>query len=157
MFIPPYITNNCLSHPVYRNTVFSERTSLHLVTEHLFQHTRTHTHTHTHTRFLPFILPFIVSLSLAFFPFFFSFLSLLPSFSLCQPLAVSCLDKLMYKFPLAPHHGWLPYQGQESALQHLQRFIGILSECRGRRGNRPVGWNSLAKLIKLCTVFDDRP
>lgn len=49
------------------------------------------------------------------------------------PSALSCWDKLMHEFPTAPHHGRLPYQGQESALQHLQHFIGALSECRGRR------------------------
>lgn len=99
-----------------------------LVTEHLFQHTSA----------FPFILPFLchsffLSLFLA-LPLFLSlsFSLCYFSFSLCQPSAVSCLDKLMYKFPLAPHHGWLPYQGQESALQHLQHFIGILSECRER-------------------------
>lgn len=126
-----------------------------LVTEHLFN-----THTHMFPPFLSSFYCVSFFLSLFFSVSFLclsSFLSLLPSFSLCQPLAVSCLDKLMYKFPLAPHHGWLPYQGQESALQHLQHFIGILSECRGRQGNRPVGWNSLVKLIKPCTVFDDRP
>lgn len=85
-----------------------------------------------------------------------SFLSLLP-FSVRQPSAISCLDKLMYKFPQALHHGWLPYQGQESALQHLKHFIGILSSWRGKRGNKPVGWNSLVKLVKPFTVFDDRP
>lgn len=106
---------------------------------------------------------FLSQFFLSFFPLFFlisfSLSSLLPliPFSVCHPSALSCWDKLMYKFPIAPHHGWLPYQGQESALQHLQHFIGTLSKCRGRRESKPVGYNSLMKLIKPFTVFDDRP
>ncbi len=90
----------------------------------------------TYTHFVLLVGPY-----LSFFFFFLSvsFLFSLVSFFVFPPLAVSCLDKLMYKSPLAPHHGWLPYQGQESALQHLQHFISLLSECRGRRGNKPVG------------------
>lgn len=139
------------SHSANRNTVCSERQRASfkdtgLATEHPFQDTYV---------LLPFsFFLYYVSLPLS---FFFVFLSFLPSFFLCQLSAVNCLDKLTYKFLLAPHHGWLPYQGQESTLQHLQHFIGTLSERRGRRGNMPVGWNLVEKLNKPCTVFDDRP
>lgn len=116
----------------------------------------------TYSCFLPLGL-FFPKLFLSFLPLFFlvsfslsPFLSLI-HFSVCHPSALSCLDKLMYKFPIAPHHGWLSYQGQESALQHLEHFIDTLSECRGRRESKPVGYNSLTKLIKPFTVFDDRP
>lgn len=63
----------------------------------------------------------------------FPLLRCLISFLSCfLPLsALSCWDKLMHEFPTAPHHGRLPYQGQESALQHLQHFISALSKCRG--------------------------
>lgn len=73
---------------------------------------------------------FSVSLS---YPFPHCLISSFPAFSLCR---LSCWDKLMHEFPSAPHHGRLPYQGQESALQHLQHFISALSKCRGRQESK---------------------
>lgn len=64
----------------------------------------------------------------------------------------------MHEFPTAPHHGRLPYQGQESALQHLQHFIIALSKCKGRQESEaPRAGIHRCTLLSPPAVFHDRP